>query len=456
MYNTFALWVVRFLSEYPNQKFSLFYFQRKKLSEVQDLWRSQICAAFNRDLNTLRHHTNSKYSRSINLYPYLRALDVGQYADILLREVRTLSEGSETFSPTIGQLYRGLGQKAQMKYQMDMKKRNGVLDKTGEIYGLYCEELANCTGNDNPRQAWQRLIHEHREIGPSMDVKGSVWPMTVVMGVGRFLYNILMRDIKVDINVIRMNSKTQNLMPAFYTLFRNHGRLVKEEIKPHPVLSRLYRQSQQETLLFDANLVPMLCPPQPWSTPINGGYLVTKSDLIRLPQQAIQQWGRIDRLPATEIYPALDSLNQLGSVPWCVNTALLDVVLEIFNNGGDDKLDVPQPSSTLSPILVPEDSGSMTKQEKFQQFRQKLFHRRKQAEMHSLWCDALYRLSLANHVSFHLRSAPFPPHLIIMCVFVFSSVIKYSGCRTTWTSGDVCIRCHLILIISVPIWLVPY
>lgn len=144
-----------------------------------------------------------------------------------------------------------------------------------------------------------------------------------------------------------MKSKIQNLMPASYTLFRNQGRLVKDEVKPHPVLSRLCRQSQQQTLLFDSNLVLMLYPPQPWSTPVNGGYLVTKSDLIRLPQQAIQQWGRINRSSATEIYPALDSLNQLGSVPWCVNTALLDVALEIFNNGGDDKLDVTRYGARL-------------------------------------------------------------------------------------------------------------
>lgn len=48
---------------------------------------------------------------------------------------------------------------------------------------------------------------------------------------------------------------------------------------------RLLRSSRQQNLTFDSNLVPMLCPPQPWSTPHNGGYLLNKSDLIRLPLQ---------------------------------------------------------------------------------------------------------------------------------------------------------------------------
>lgn len=82
-------------------------------------------------------------------------------------------------------------------------------------------------------------MHKERCSGPSMDIREVAWPSNVLSGVGRFLYNILMRDIKIDAFVMRQNQKTkQNLLPAFYTLFRNQGRLVKEEVKPHPVLSR--------------------------------------------------------------------------------------------------------------------------------------------------------------------------------------------------------------------------
>lgn len=79
----------------------------------------------------------------------------------------------------------------------------------------------------------------------------------------------------------------------YFFNFRNQGRIVKEEVKPHPVLSRLYRGSQQQTLTFETNLVPMLCPPKPWCSTKTGGYLLAKSDLIRLPQQALQQLDRI-------------------------------------------------------------------------------------------------------------------------------------------------------------------
>lgn len=78
------------------------------------------------------------------------------------------------------------------------------------------------------------------------------------------------------------------------------------------------------------------------------------------------------------------------------------MILEVFNNGGNEKLEVPEPPHSLPPIPAPDRPDELSKTDKFQLFRQKLMHRRKQGEMYSMWCDALYRLSLANHVRFAL------------------------------------------------------
>ncbi|KNC31315.1 hypothetical protein FF38_14279 [Lucilia cuprina] len=398
---------------------------REKLKDLETLWRSQIGNAIVRDLNTLKAQVRYKPQGYMNYYTYLKTLDTSEYADILIKEIYKLAEGSETFSPTVGQLYKELGQKVQQRYQIEQKKKNGTLDKIGDIYSAYCDVWDHGNTSDNTRQIWQRLVHKERISGPSMDIREVAWPSNVLTGVGRFLYNILMRDIKIDAFVMRQKQKTkqQNLLPAFYTLFRNQGRLVKEEVKPHPVLARLLRASRQQTLTFDSNLVPMLCPPQPWSTPHNGGYLLNKSDLIRLPHQAIQQWERINNMPSQNIYPALDSLNQLASIPWRVNTDILDVIIEVFQNGGNDKLDVPQPPSSLPALpSIPEKDATITNAERAKLFKEKMGHRRKQAEMYSLWCDTLYRLSLANHyrdkvfwlphnMDFRGRVYPVPPHL---------------------------------------------
>lgn len=134
------------------------------------------------------------------------------------------------------------------RFQIEQKKTNGVLQKVGDIYNDYCEIWRmNRRDQGNSRQIWQRLVHKHRSVGPSLDINETKWPTNVQAAVGRFLYNILIRDIKIDAFIMRRRSQKSaeqqqpkklktNLLPAFYTLFRNHGRFVREEIKPHPVL----------------------------------------------------------------------------------------------------------------------------------------------------------------------------------------------------------------------------
>ncbi|XP_055917453.1 DNA-directed RNA polymerase, mitochondrial [Eupeodes corollae] len=433
-------------------------FCRKKMEELYTLWKSQIDAAVKRDLNTLRAQIRYNSHGNMTYYTYLKILDSGQYVDILLKEIRMLAEGSETYSPTVGQLYKNLGMKVQQRYQIEQQKRNGILEKVGEIYTSYCDKWEEGVTNDNPRQIWQRLVHENRATGPSMDIIDVPWPKNVLAGVGRFLYNILMRDIKIDSFILRANTKNKqtNLMPAFYTLFRNQGRLMKEEVKPHPVLARLLRASRQQTLTFDSNLVPMLCPPQPWSTPHNGGYLLNKSELIRLPHQAVQQLQRIKDANPQDLYPALDSLNQLASIPWRVNTDILDVIIEVFQNGGNDKLDVAKPPNSLPSLpKVPDRDSGLSNAERAKLFKDKMLHRRKQSEMYSLWCDLLYRLSLANHyrdkvfwlphnMDFRGRVYPLPPHLNHLGSDLARSMLIFDQAQPMGEDGFSWLKLHCI------------
>lgn len=217
--------------------------------------------------------------------------------------------------------------------------------------------------------------------------------------------------------------------------------MVKEEIKPHPILAKLYRASMPETLTFPTYEVPMLCPPIPWISTTTGGYLISPCDVIRLPVQASSQKQKLEEVAKEQIYPSLDALNQLAAVPWKVNEKILDVILEVFRNGGSSKLDVPEPPSSLPP--PPSVSSEMDKSQRYQLFRQKLQHKRKKAEMYSLWCDCLYRLSLANHV--RILICYFNFQIIITIIKYFYSIgTIYFGCLIIWTLEGVSILYHLI------------
>lgn len=131
---------------------------RDKLNELHKRWRECIVTSFNRDFNVLRME-ELRLRGNQNLLPYLRTLEVEQYADILLNEIRRLTEGSETYSPYLSQLYRSLGEKVEMRFHIEQKMKLGVLQKTGDVYGSYCDVMTAGNSSDNSRQSWQRIVH---------------------------------------------------------------------------------------------------------------------------------------------------------------------------------------------------------------------------------------------------------------------------------------------------------
>lgn len=405
--------------EYPTPTAQVLQY-RQRLDELHKRWRETIISSFNRNYNVLRAE-DMRMRGGQSLLPYLRSLETEQYANIILSEIRRLTDGSESYSPYISQLYRCLGEKVEMRYHMEQKLKLGVLQKTSDIYEQYCDVMIAGNSSDNSRQCWQRLVHKSNESGPSVNFHSQSWNLPVKLAVGRFLYSIIIRDLKLDLQYLRTGKYSGEGIPAFFTLFRHQGRTVKEELKPHPMLMKLYRGSQQENITFAVDLVPMVCPPQPYWTVNNGGYLIARTELIRLPHNCYQQLEMVQTTPLQNLYPVLDALNQQQNVAWKINTDVLDVVLEVFRKGGSHKLDIPELPSNLEPPKSP-NSKTLTNEQKFKFFREKLTHRKKQGEMFSLWCDAHYRLSLANHfrdrpfwlplnLDFRGRAYSLPPHL---------------------------------------------
>ncbi|KAL4141406.1 hypothetical protein QTP88_004049 [Uroleucon formosanum] len=257
---------------------------RNKLEDLQEKWKETIRNAIARELESIRaQHNCLKSYRNVNIYPYLRVLNIEQYVDIIIQEVRKLAEGSETFSPTVNLLYRNLANQVRLRYQIKYKKNTKILEKIKSIYSDYCLWYINSENYDsqNTRQQWQQLVYKYKGIGADIEQDDKQWPSTVLNSVGKFLYNIIIKDIKIDVNIMKENIEEEHLLPAFYTVFRGQCQHVKQEIKPHPVLSKLYQLSEPNDLIFDVTMIPMLSPPVPWTSINSGGYIAAKADLIR-------------------------------------------------------------------------------------------------------------------------------------------------------------------------------
>ncbi|XP_053610663.1 DNA-directed RNA polymerase, mitochondrial [Plodia interpunctella] len=428
-------------------------FCREKLKETESEWRVVIKEAFVRNLGTLKSQSIASHS-AITLYPYLKVLTVDQFVEIIMSEISKLVDGSETYSPTLKLLQRDLGTQVYHKHQIEQYRRNGVLAKIEQLYEKYSEWYISRQSVDqrephNSRQAWQTLAHRYRE-GATLDTEEAPWPLEMRQSVGKFLYNIIINDVKIDVNMFKPKAKEKKL-PAVYKVHRPWGRLVRLELKPHPALARLWAGAAARTLRMRAALAPAAAPPLPWASLKAGAYLVTPTPLIRVPMHVMSQWKRLEEAPAEALYPVLDSLNQLSEVPWVINQPILDLQLQLFRSGGNKKLDIPPPASALdaSRFAAPRAADAAAA------FKNRVALNRARAEMHSLWCDMLYKLSLANHfrdrvfwlphnMDFRGRVYACPPHVSVLGADTARALLRFARAQPLGARGLRWLKLHAI------------
>lgn len=205
---------------------------RQLLDNVLENWKNVAFTSFKRDLEALTAQPRMG-TKTLALDPYLRCLPVDDYILVILNEVRRLAEGSETYSPTVNQLYRELGSRVYARYQVQRKIKDGVLKKVCNIQQMYCDWYVEYHGTGsslNTRQQWQWLAHERRDGASVHGAFHHSWPSTTMIAVGEFLYKIIMHDFKIDVNIIKNNSteeyvikkrRRNNLIIIFFYYLEN-------------------------------------------------------------------------------------------------------------------------------------------------------------------------------------------------------------------------------------------
>uniref|UniRef100_A0A672LHW1 DNA-directed RNA polymerase n=1 Tax=Sinocyclocheilus grahami TaxID=75366 RepID=A0A672LHW1_SINGR len=227
-------------------------------------------------------------------------------------------------------------------------------------------------------------------------------------------------------------------------------------IKPHPIVTQIQRVAMETKLTFDSYVMPMLCPPIPWTSPKSGAYLLTPTKLMRSTDGAIQHQLLLEKSRDEDLHAVLDSLNQVGSCPWKINKPLLDIIISIFNDKGNDKLCIPPPLSEAPeiPRFNPHDP-SYTQAEKAYMKREGVKAKKKVAEMHSLRMDALYKLSIANHMrdeifwfphnmDFRGRTYPRPPYFNHLGSDVTRGLLLFAEGQPLGPKGLVWLKIHLV------------
>ncbi|XP_051549108.1 DNA-directed RNA polymerase, mitochondrial-like isoform X2 [Myxocyprinus asiaticus] len=395
---------------------------------------------------------NSQRAWSTCIYPYLCILDDQEYVNIMLQSVAKLSPSGESLLV----MAEEMGTRVHNMYCIRQKSHSQMIEKLGNIYSSYAELLANDTKTSDmlPRECWASLEME-RSSGPSLLSDDTPWPLVLMVQLGCFLTDLMVRELKVQSNILNPTQE-EKLIPVLYHMYTFRSSRKIGFIKLHPIVTQIQREAMETKLTFDSYVMPMLCPPVPWTSPKSGAYLLMPTKLMRATDGAIQHQLLLEKSRDEDLHAVLDSLNQVGNCAWKINKPLLDIIISIFNDKGSDKLCIPPPLSEAPeiPRFNPHDP-IYTQVEKAYMKHEGIKAKKKVAEMHSLRMDALYKLSIANHVrdmifwfphnmDFRGRTYPRPPYFNHLGSDVTRALLLFAEGRPLGPKGLDWLKIHLV------------
>lgn len=97
----------------------------------------------------------------------------------------------------------------------------------------YCHWFIGKRDGLNSRMKWILLEHEGNKYGVTLGAEVQVWQANIHASIGRFLFNIIVNDLKLDANYIKKkkaHSGRGHYIPAFFKIFRHSGVMLKEEV----------------------------------------------------------------------------------------------------------------------------------------------------------------------------------------------------------------------------------
>ncbi|KAG7488005.1 hypothetical protein MATL_G00029600 [Megalops atlanticus] len=402
---------------------------REQLDDLCSHWHKVLLNAL-RESKVMLASSGMKYWK-LNLYPYLCLLEDREYVDIML-------QGLSSLPPNWG------------------KSQSHMADKLKRIYDRYAELLAKDTEKCNvlPRERWVELEAE-MSSGPTLLGEDSQWPHILLAQLGTHLVDLMVRELKVQGNILSP-SQDKKLIPVLYHMYTFRSNRKIGFIKPHPILTQILSEAMETKLTFDSYVMPMLCPPVPWTSPKFGAYLLTPTKLMRTSEGAVQHQLLLEKCQDQDLHAVLDSLNQLGNCAWKVNKPLLDIIISIFNDKGSEKLDIPPPLSEApqAPRFNPHYQEQTSAEKAFLK-REAVRCKKRVAEMHSLRMDALYKLSIANHMrdevfwfphnmDFRGRTYPCPPYFNHLGSDVTRAILLFAEGKPLGPKGLDWLKIHLV------------
>ncbi|KFV61666.1 hypothetical protein N307_08370, partial [Dryobates pubescens] len=402
---------------------------RALLASLRGQWQDSVLQALQ---HSKRQMSKFKKASGHNLlYPYLCLLPEEEYVSIMLQILSSLSPQGVSLVV----LARELGSKVYDRYITLRKLRSRQLEKVQEIYGDYIHLLAK-DGQPKeylPREYWEKLVAE-AGFGPSLNLKECSWPFMVQMRLGMHLLELLVQATKVPRNILNPRLEPK-LVPLLYHIYS-----FQSSWQVSLVLGLLQVPSWSELSLCKALIHP--CCPSCRGDPERSFWFCMDSASHRTLAASLNlPWHSLRLCPLVLVLAAWEKRPTL--------TWLQPPFRELQT--ARRRHTPPPRSEAPRPPAAPGSPSALSKSQK----QELLLCKKKAAEMHSLRMDALYKLSIANHLrdkvfwfphnmDFRGRTYPCPPYFNHLGNDVTRAILLFAEGRPLGPKGLDWLKIHLI------------
>jgi len=457
---------------------------REFTSSLESNWRERVSRTLDRKMSSRRKLPIYLRGTTINMQQFMTCVPLEQLTDIIIAAVKN-NINSENFSLPVSHIIKTLGEEVMTTYHSNLKTNDTTTnfsDYTSSLsryHDWYCKPQG---GSATHREAIHSVTKEL-----SLDQTFTMWPRSVRQALGSEMFQVMFREILIDRDreghvisdgkVIDADGNYSsplepvNTCPAFFKVFRKRkGNMDIEELKPHPSLTAVFDINSLVDLEFPAKDLPMLVPPKPWISHTSGAYLIQDTKLIKVSEaSAAAHESLVESLPPGGLNPILDSINQLSAVPWIVNKPVLELAGKLFMDQSDkellskavlplhpDNVSAPELSQGLQEVLANRASLTTEQVDEYRRYlHSKSLQTQIKSETYSLWCSALYRLSLAKHfqddvlwfphnIDFRGRCYPIPSQLNHMGADLARSLLIFAKGKKLGKDGLSWLKLHCI------------
>ncbi|XP_039271246.2 DNA-directed RNA polymerase, mitochondrial-like isoform X1 [Styela clava] len=437
--------------------------KKRLLNDLLNEWRKSLLLNF-RSLKMrerLKHTLPGKNDDNMpgagaKAYPFLCLLPDEEYIEIIINHLCSTINGGDFTALTSHKL----GKEVYHRFLLRRIKDSGIYPRLQTVYKKYTSLYTNPQEQLStfiPRKLWMEL--ENKYGLTNLEEKVLPWNRYWVLTVGMKLIEVMNTVTFIPQKYWRTGILHSNVerVPAIFNSYVVRGRKQFGMTIPHPQFRVLLREGLDK-LIFESEVAPMVVPPRPWCGISHGGLLVNQVEFVRsgaVDEESEENIKQSSGLEDKKLAPVFDALNVLGSVAWILNKPLLDLQIKYFRNNGSKELSIPQPSSQSEAIpdlslISPNETAKYTKA------REKAIEVRKQrCEMHSLFMEALYKLSIANmyrdniiwfvhNIDFRGRFYPVARHLNYMGSDLYRSLFLFAEGRQLGENGLDWLKIHCI------------